>query len=160
MPKTALPLAAIFLSLCAMPGFAQCGGNFAGFVAGLKAEAQAKGHGADSVTRFFAPVRQDPAVLAADRRQGVFTLDFTTFSRRLISQQRLDTGLAKAREWDAVFDRAEAEYGVPRGLLLAFWAFETDYGAFQGDFNTVNALVTLAHDCRRPTCSARRSFMR
>ena len=39
---------------------------------------------------------------------------------------------------------------MPRGVLLAFWAFETDYGAFQGDFNTVNALVTLAHDCRRP----------
>ena len=33
---------------------------------------------------------------------------------------------------------------------MAFWAFETDYGAFQGDFNTLNALVTLAHDCRRP----------
>jgi lytic murein transglycosylase len=35
-------------------------------------------------------------------------------------------------------------------VLLAFWAFETDYGAFQGDFNTLNALTTLAHDCRRP----------
>jgi lytic murein transglycosylase len=33
---------------------------------------------------------------------------------------------------------------------LAFWAFETDYGAVQGDFNTVNALLTLSHDCRRP----------
>ena len=37
-----------------------------------------------------------------------------------------------------------------RAVLLAFWAFETDYGTFQGDFNTANALVTLAHDCRRP----------
>jgi lytic murein transglycosylase len=34
--------------------------------------------------------------------------------------------------------------------LLSFWAFETDYGAFQGDFNTLDSLVTLAHDCRRP----------
>ncbi len=33
---------------------------------------------------------------------------------------------------------------------MAFWALETDYGAVQGDFNTANALVTLAHDCRRP----------
>ncbi len=39
---------------------------------------------------------------------------------------------------------------MSRGVLLAFWAFETDYGGFQGDFNTLNALVTLAHDCRRP----------
>ena len=50
----------------------------------------------------------------------------------------------------AVFDRIGREYGISRGVLLAFWAFETDYGAFQGDFNTRNALVTLAHDCRRP----------
>ena len=35
-------------------------------------------------------------------------------------------------------------------MLLAFWAFETAYGTYQGDFNTANALVTLAHDCRRP----------
>ena len=35
-------------------------------------------------------------------------------------------------------------------MLLAFWAFETDYGSFQGDFNTLDALVTLSHDCRRP----------
>jgi lytic murein transglycosylase len=39
---------------------------------------------------------------------------------------------------------------VSRGILLSFWAFETDYGAFQGDYNTLDALVTLAHDCRRP----------
>jgi lytic murein transglycosylase len=49
-----------------------------------------------------------------------------------------------------VFDRIEQRYGVSRGVLLAFWAFETDFGAVQGNFNTVNALLTLAHDCRRP----------
>ncbi len=150
MSKMTLSLVAALLSLAAAPAMAQCGGNFGDFVEGLKAEAQTRGHSSDTVARFFAPVRQDPAVIAADRRQGVFTLDFTTFSRRLISAQRLQTGQAKAREWDAVFDRAEAEYGVPRGVLLAFWGFETDYGSFQGDFNTANALVTLAHDCRRP----------
>ena len=150
MSKMTLSLVAALLSLTAAPAMAQCGGNFGDFVEGLKAEAQTRGHSSDTVARFFAPVRQDPAVIAADRRQGVFTLDFTTFSRRLISAQRLQTGQAKAREWDAVFDRAEAEYGLPRGVLLAFWGFETDYGSFQGDFNTANALVTLAHDCRRP----------
>ncbi|MEE4346308.1 MAG: lytic murein transglycosylase [Paracoccaceae bacterium] len=150
MSKTTLSVTAFLLALTTSPVLAQCGGSFSDFVTGLKAEAQARGHSPDAVARFFAPVRQDPSVIAADRRQGVFTLDFTTFSRRLISAQRLQTGLAKGREWDAIFDRAEAEYGVPRGVLLAFWGFETDYGSFQGDFNTANALVTLAHDCRRP----------
>ncbi|MWB76398.1 lytic murein transglycosylase [Pseudooceanicola sp. 216_PA32_1] len=132
------------------PALAQCGGGFGQFVAGLKAEAIQRGHAPAAADRFFAGVRQDPKVIKADRAQGVFQLDFTTFARRLISANRLNTGLSKAKQQAATFDRIEREFGVSRGVLLAFWAFETDYGAFQGDFNTLNALVTLAHDCRRP----------
>ena len=110
----------------------------------------AKGHAPDSVDRFFAGVRQDAKVLKADRAQGVFQMNFTAFARRLISSGRLNTGRAMARKYAAVFDRIEQRYGVSRGVLLAFWAFETDYGGYQGNFNTRNALVTLAHDCRRP----------
>ncbi|SFE79432.1 lytic murein transglycosylase [Sulfitobacter brevis] len=127
-----------------------CGGDFASFVEGVKTEAAAAGISADTADRFFAGIRTDPAVLSADRQQGVFQMPFIDFSRRLISADRLNRGQANGKRLDAVFDRIEAEYGVSRGVLLAFWAFETDYGAFQGDFNTANALATLAHDCRRP----------
>ncbi len=132
------------------PAFASCGGSFTDFVGGLKAEALQAGHDAATVEQFFETVRPDPKVIKADRAQGVFQKPFVEFSRRLISQNRIDRGRRNARDYDAVFDRIESEYGIPRGVLLAFWAFETDYGAFQGDFNTLNALATLAHDCRRP----------
>jgi len=143
------------LLLCLMLGtpfsaHAACGGSFSAFVQGLAAEAQQKGYEAATVQRFLAGVRQDQKVLQADRRQGVFQKPFIEFSRRLISTQRLDKGRSLGRQYDAVFDRIARDYGVSRGVLLAFWAFETDYGSFQGDFNTLNALVTLSHDCRRP----------
>lgn len=139
------------LLLTATPVLAQqCGGGFNGFVKDLKAEAIARGHSEASVDTFFSGVSQDAKVLKADRAQGVFQRPFIDFSRRLISQNRIDRGRAMSKKYDAVFDRIEAEYGISRGVLLAFWAFETDYGSFQGDFNTRNALVTLAHDCRRP----------
>ncbi len=137
-------------ALFASPAFSQCGGGFNSFVNGLKAEAVNKGFDASTVNGFFQGVQQDGAVLRADRAQGVFQKPFIEFSRRLISQNRIDRGQAMSRKYDAVFDRIEQDYGVSRGVLLAFWAFETDYGAVQGDFNTRNALVTLAHDCRRP----------
>lgn len=127
-----------------------CGGSFASFVDDLKQEAIARGHAPDTVAQFFAPVRQDPAVIKADRRQGVFQMPFVDFARRLISAGRLQKGRQMAQTYDDVFNRIEQTYGINRGVLLAFWAFETDYGAFQGDFNTLNALVTLSHDCRRP----------
>jgi len=62
----------------------------------------------------------------------------------------LRNGQANAKKYASVFRRAEQEYGVPAGVLLAFWALETDYGAVQGNFNTLNSLLTLSHDCRRP----------
>jgi lytic murein transglycosylase len=35
-------------------------------------------------------------------------------------------------------------------VIVAFWALETDYGAFMGDFPLLSSLATLAYDCRRP----------
>jgi lytic murein transglycosylase len=134
----------------ALPQSAPCGGDFRAFVGELAAEAVERGRDRDAVQRFFAGIAQDPAVLRADRRQGIFQDPFLVFSRKLISQYRLDRGRQMADRWDAIFDRIERDYGVSRGVILAFWAFETDFGAVQGDFNTANALVTLAHDCRRP----------
>lgn len=142
----ALSLPALSTSAAAQ----DCGGGFSQFVAGLKSEAAAKGHSASAIDGFFAGVRQDPAVLRADRRQGVFQMPFVDFARRLISQNRIDNGKANQRRYAEVFDRMQRDYGVSPGVLLAFWAFETDYGQVQGDFNTLNALVTLSHDCRRP----------
>ncbi len=144
--------AALLISTAvAQPVLAQsCGGGFNSFVNGLKREARNSGHDRATVDQFFANVSQDQATLRADRSQGVFQKDFLEFSQRLISQNRIDNGRRNAQRYDAVFDQMEREYGVSRGVLLAFWAFETDFGAVQGDFNTVNSLVTLAHDCRRP----------
>ncbi|WP_298849534.1 lytic murein transglycosylase [uncultured Ruegeria sp.] len=140
----------IAATLFASPALAQCGGGFSSFVKGLKTEAAQQGFDKSTVNAFFKGVQQDSAVLKADRAQGVFQKPFIEFSRRLISANRIERGQAMSRKYDAVFDRIEREYGISRGVLLAFWAFETDYGSFQGDFNTRNALVTLAHDCRRP----------
>ncbi len=144
-------IAPLFVSfLAAAPAIAQCGGSFGSFVNGLKSEAASKGHAKSAIDRFFSGVQQDPKVIRADRAQGFFQRPFVDFSQRLISQNRLNSGIRNGKKWDAVFDRVERDFGVSRGVLLAFWAFETDFGAVQGDFNTVNALVTLAHDCRRP----------
>ncbi len=149
MPHILFATFALFASVCAASA-QTCVGCFGSFVNGLKSEAIAKGYDSQTVDRFFASARQDPKVIRADRAQGIFQMPFIDFSRRLISQNRLDAGLRNSRKWDRVFDRIERDYGVSRGVLLAFWAFETDFGAVQGNFNTVNALITLSHDCRRP----------
>jgi lytic murein transglycosylase len=152
-------IAAVALSLATVsPSAAQdipaplveCGGSFSPFVERMKDLAVSRGYDAGTVNNFFASVRQDGATLNADRGQGFFQKPFIEFSRSLISQNRIDNGRANLRRYESVFDRMEQEYGVSRGVLTAFWAFETDYGGFQGNFNTLNSLMTLSHDCRRP----------
>ncbi len=139
------------LTLIASASHAQsCGGSFSGFVDGLKSEAVAKGHERTTVNAFFKSARYDPKVIKADRSQGVFQKPFLDFSRAVISNHRINAGASNAKKYKSIFDRIETTYGVPRGVLLAFWALETDFGAVQGNFNTLNALVTLSHDCRRP----------
>lgn len=149
-----LLLSTVFVSLATASAFAQqapaCGGDLSAFLAGVKSEAVAKGIPADVVDRALAGAKIDEKVLSRDRAQGVFKQSFTEFSSRTVSKARLDIGAKKMKEYAAVFDRAEKEYGVPAAVITAFWAMETDFGAVQGDFNTRNALVTLAHDCRRP----------
>jgi lytic murein transglycosylase len=127
-----------------------CDGDLSTFLAGVKAEAIAAGASAEAADRALAGAQIDPKVLSRDRAQGVFKQTFLEFSQRTVSQARLDIGRQKMKQYAGVFARAEQEYGVPPGVITAFWAMETDFGAVQGDFNTRNALVTLAHDCRRP----------
>ena len=144
-------IAALALSFLASTATAQtCGGPVGAFIEGVKAEARADGIPAQTIDAFFQGAQIDQSVINADRSQGVFQRDFISFSRALISQNRIDNGRANGQRFDSTFYTIEARFGISRGVLLAFWAFETDYGQVQGNFNTRNALLTLAHDCRRP----------
>ncbi len=143
------------LTLCvavalSSPACAQeCDGDFEAWRAQLAAEAKAAGVGETGLAA-LAAADIDTRVLARDRAQGVFNQTFLEFSSRMISDYRLKQGAANLKKYADVFARAESEFGVPGPVIAAFWALETDFGAVQGDFGTLNAIVTLAHDCRRP----------
>lgn len=142
---------ALALTLFTSPLAAQtCGGSLSEFLVGVRTEAATMGLDQSAIDATLNGAQLDPSVIEADRAQGVFQKDFISFSRALISQNRIDNGRIYGDRFDSTFDAIEAKFGIPRGVLLAFWAFETDYGQVQGNFNTRNALVTLAHDCRRP----------
>jgi lytic murein transglycosylase len=126
-----------------------CGGDFGAWKAAVEKEAAAEGVG----ERGIAALDQatfNAEVVRRDHAQGVFTQNFIEFSSRMESAYRLKHGEANLKKYAAVFQRAEQQFGVPGPVIAAFWALETDFGAVQGDFSTLDALATLAHDCRRP----------
>lgn len=126
-----------------------CGGDFPAWLDGVKAEAVSAGIGDEGLAA-LATARIDDKVLARDRAQTVFALPFAAFADRMISEYRLKHGASNLKKYAEVFAREEQQFGVPAPVIAAFWALETDFGAVQGDFRTLDALVTLAHDCRRP----------
>ncbi len=143
-------LAALFLAATAPPAVAQqCGGDFEAWKQGVVTEAKHAGVGTAGLEA-LETAALDGKVLARDRAQGVFTQTFIEFSNRMISAYRLKQGAVILKEYADVFARADREFGVQAPVIAAFWALETDFGAVQGDFQTLNALVTLSHDCRRP----------
>jgi lytic murein transglycosylase len=133
-----------------MPALAvECGGDFEAWKQGFEAEAGQQGIGPKG-QQALDDAAIDPNVLKRDRAQGVFSQTFVEFSGRMVNGYRLKQGAANLRKYADIFARAEAEYGVPPPVVAAFWALETDFGAVQGDFKTLDALATLSHDCRRP----------
>jgi lytic murein transglycosylase len=143
-------LAALFLCATALPAMAQqCGGDFETWKQGVAAEAKAAGVGAVGLDA-LEDANFDERALARDRAQGVFTQTFVEFSNRMISAYRLKQGAANMKKYADIFARADQQFGVQAPIITAFWALETDFGAVQGDFHTLSALVTLSHDCRRP----------
>lgn len=142
-------VAAAFLAW-AMPAEAvECGGDFETWKKGFEAEAGQEGIGSKGQQALDAAVI-DLNVIKRDRAQGVFAQTFVEFSTRMINSYRLKQGAANLKKYADVFARAEAQFGVQPPVVAAFWALETDFGAVQGDFSTLNALATLSHDCRRP----------
>ncbi len=148
--RIAASIVALSISTPVLAQSIACGGSFSGFMNKVADQAAAQGLPNNAIRAVIGAARQNERVLRFDRSQGVFRQTFLEFSQRSISGGRLRIGAEKANQYRSVFDRVQREYGIPSEVILAFWALETDYGVVQGDFNTISALATLAHDCRRP----------
>ncbi len=124
--------------------------SFAQFKRGIENEALEAGVD-PRIVRTIVPLLQfSKKVLERDRKQGVFAQSFLQFSDRMVAPYRITGGRDMLKRHASTFRAIETEYGVPGAVITAFWALETDFGAVLGDFNTLNALATLAYDCRRP----------
>jgi len=146
--KPILLLSGLLLSGSAL---AECQntGNFTQWLNGFKQQATASGIPANIVNGALNNVKFDPSVVQRDRSQSVFAQTFLEFSAKKVNPYRLRNGQKKIQENRALFQRIEKQFGVPAPVLTAYWALETDFGAVTGNFPTLQALATLAYDCRR-----------
>jgi lytic murein transglycosylase len=150
--KIAAAALAAFIGFGGAAHAASCGNSakgFDGFIKQFRAEAAAAGVGARGLSALDG-VEYQPAIIKKDRAQSVFSMNFMDFQKRMVSAYRIKEGKAILQRNAKMFDAIQKQYGVPGEVLIAFWAFETDFGKNMGDFETIPSLATLSWDCRRP----------
>jgi lytic murein transglycosylase len=124
-------------------------GSFENWLVGFKKDAVAAGVKPATVSATMDTMTADMGIIQSDRKQGFFSQTFVEFQAKLATANRVQNGIAKARQLKPTFDKAEKEFGVPAAVITAFWALESDFGSGMGKKPVLRSLATLAYDCRR-----------
>lgn len=115
----------------------------------LKAEAKQEKISSRTIKKTFKNAKFLPRVIALDRSQPEFISTFLSYIDNRVTPNRVDRGRALMQANETMLAEVEAQYNVPKTILVAFWGLETNYGSNQGDFSLPSALMTLAYEGRR-----------
>jgi len=101
---------------------------FERWVAAFRPHALARGVSAATYDRVMGALKPDMGVLALIRRQDEFHEQLWQYLNRRVSDWRIITGKARAKEYAALLGRIERDFGVDRTIMLALWGIESSYG--------------------------------
>src|SRR5687768_1775862 len=121
------------------------------WLAGVRAEALTLGIKEATLDAALTGLEPIPTVIQRDRTQAgiVQTLDYYLKAR--VTPKVVRTAQSMRKTHAELLGQVHAKYGVPRGILLAIWGLESNFGRFSGVRPTIATLATLAYDPRRST---------
>ena len=123
--------------------------DFSGFLEDLRIEAMVSGISDETANNAVSRIEFLPDVIALDRSQPEFISPFLDYYQKRVDAAKVQRGRQLLLEHEAMFNRVEAQYGVSKYTLVAFWGMETQYGRNQGKLDVLSSLATLAYDGRR-----------
>ncbi len=132
-----LPLAAPFAAASAA--------NFSGFLAALHSRALRQGVPPRIADAALTGLSPNAEVMKLDQHQPEFTLTWAQYSARVVNAKRIGEGKARLASVRTILGNVTRQYGVAAEPMLGIWGIETNYGGFQGDFQVIDALATLAY---------------
>ena len=73
----------------------------------------------------------------------------TNYLNRVLTPNKVD--IAETRYWEQLpqLENASQKFGVPKNYLMALWGMESSFGYYQGSYDVLSVLATLAFDGRR-----------
>ena len=136
------PLAAPLAAMAVPPALAA---DFGAFLANLRGRALRQGVPPRIADAALLGLSANAKVIKLDQHQPEFTLTWAQYSARVVNAKRISEGKAKLLTVQAILHNVVRRYGVAAEPMLGIWGIETNYGGFQGDFQVIDALATLAY---------------
>ena len=103
----------------------------------------------DFVSDLVSPYSVNKRVIENDKCQPEFTLTFSQYIDKRISDLRIKNGLNKKGKHNDLLKRIDNEYGVQPRFILSIWGLETAYGEITGNYPVIESLLTMSYDERR-----------
>lgn len=111
----------------------------------LKEEALRRGVKNEVIERAFEGITISEKILEIDQNRPEVKLTVEEYLNRMVTDKRVSKGVKAFRENKALLEEISLKYGVPAPLLVAIWGIESSYGAYTGDWDTIEALITMSY---------------
>lgn len=118
---------------------------FEAWLCKLQEDAIHRGVSRDVVEKALSGIKVSEDILELDSNQPEVKLSADAYVARMVNDLRISNGVKALRENFPILNEIAAKYGVPAPILVAIWGVESNYGSFSGNWDTVQALVTLAY---------------
>jgi peptidoglycan lytic transglycosylase B len=102
--------------------------SFPRWVVAFRARALKRGISEATYARVMNSLEPDTSVFAQFRSQPEFTEQLWQYINRRCSEWRVITGQQRAKDYGALLERIEKDYGVDRYVMLGLWGMESSFG--------------------------------
>ncbi|KAE9539209.1 lytic murein transglycosylase [Ursidibacter maritimus] len=73
----------------------------------------------------------------------------TNYLNKVLTQAKVNIAVDRWWKYQQQLEKASQKYGVQKEYLMALWGMESSFGRYQGNFDVLSVLATLAFDGRR-----------
>ena len=88
-------------------------------------------------------------VIENDKCQPEFTLTFSEYIDKRISNLRVKNGINKYNKYNSLLQNIKQVYNVQPRFIVSIWGLETAYGEITGNYPVTESLLTMSYDERR-----------
>ena len=104
---------------------------------------------ADYVEKVFMNARKQQKIIDSISKPAEFTWTWDRYKKLFIEDKRIKNGKNFIQNNIETLEKAEAEFGVPKEIIVAIMGIETRYGRIMGNYRVIDSLTTLGFDYPR-----------